>query len=69
MEPASLKFILIAWMLNVSDGKVHYFTPIMVMPNLSMCEQSLVNLKETHKRGYAFSLSVRGVCIPANAGE
>jgi hypothetical protein len=68
MEALSLKFILIAWMLNVSDGKTHYFTPIMVMPNLSACEKALADLKETHKRGYAFSLSVRGVCIPTNAG-
>jgi hypothetical protein len=68
MELMSLKFILIAWMLNASDGKTHYFTPIMVMPSLIMCEQALADLKETHKRGYAFNLSVRGVCIPANAG-
>jgi len=28
----------------------------------------LEELKETHKRGYAYNLVVRGACLPANVG-
>jgi hypothetical protein len=68
MEVASVKFVLIAWMLSVSDGKLHYFMPIMVMQDLPTCEKALADLKETHKRGYAFNLSIQGTCIPAKTG-
>jgi hypothetical protein len=68
MEVASVKFVLIAWMLSVSDGKLHYFMPIMVMQDLPTCEKALADLKETHQRGYAFNLAIKGACIPANAG-
>jgi hypothetical protein len=62
------KVVLIAWMLDVQTTNVMYFMPIMVMPDDATCERTLAELKETHKRGYAFNLAIRGACIPANIG-
>jgi len=39
-----------------------------VMQDDATCQRTLVELKETHKRGYAYNLEVRGACIPANIG-
>jgi hypothetical protein len=69
VDALSAKVVLIAWMLNASDGKLYYFTPIMVMQDRATCQKALAELKETHQRGYAFNLVVRGTCIPANIGE
>ena len=68
MEPITLKVVLIAWMLDVQAAKVMYFMPITVLPDEATCQRTLVELKETHKRGYAYNLEVRGACIPANIG-
>jgi hypothetical protein len=62
------KVVLIAWMLDVQTTNVMYFMPIMVMPDDATCQRTLVELKETHKRGYAFNLAIRGACIPADVG-
>jgi hypothetical protein len=55
-------------MLDVQAAKVMYFMPITVMPDDATCQRTLVELKDTHKRGYAYNLEVRGACIPANIG-
>jgi hypothetical protein len=68
MDPITLKVVLIAWMLDVQAAKVMYFMPITVMQDDATCQRTLVELKETHKRGYAYNLEVRGACIPANIG-
>jgi hypothetical protein len=68
MDPITLKVVLIAWMLDVQATKVMYFMPITVMQDDATCQRTLVELKETHKRGYAYNLEVRGACIPANIG-
>jgi hypothetical protein len=68
MDPITLKVVLIAWMLDVQSANVMYFMPIMVMDNDVICQKALIDLKETHKRGYAYNLVVRGTCIPANVG-
>jgi hypothetical protein len=68
MDPITLKMVLIAWMLDVRAAKVMYFMPITVMQDDATCQRTLVELKETHKRGYAYNLEVRGACIPANIG-
>jgi hypothetical protein len=62
------KVILIAWMLDVQTTNVMYFMPIMVMQDDATCQRALVDLKDTHKRGYAFNLAIRGACIPADIG-
>jgi hypothetical protein len=62
------KVVLIAWMLDVQTTNVMYFMPIMVMQDDATCQRALVDLKETHKRGYAFNLAIRGACIPADIG-
>jgi membrane-anchored glycerophosphoryl diester phosphodiesterase (GDPDase) len=69
MDPLTLKTILIAWMLDVQSSKVIYFMPITVLPDQTICEKTLSDLKETHKRGYSYNLSIRGICVPAMAGE
>jgi len=68
MEPLTLKVVLIAWMLDLQGAKVMYFMPIMVMTDEATCQKALIDLKETHQRGYAYNLTVRGACIPANIG-
>ena len=68
MDPITLKMVLIAWMLDVQAAKVMYFMPITVMPDDATCQRALVDLKETHKRGYSYNLAIRGACIPANIG-
>jgi hypothetical protein len=62
------KVVLIAWMLDVQTTNVMYFMPIMVMQDDATCQRALVDLKDTHKRGYAFNLAIRGACIPADIG-
>lgn len=62
------KVVLIAWMLDIQTTNVMYFMPIMVMPDDATCQKTLVELKETHRRGYAYNLAIRGACIPANIG-
>ncbi len=62
------KVILIAWMLDVQTTNVMYFMPIMVMQDDATCQRALVDLKETHRRGYAYNLAIRGACIPADIG-
>jgi hypothetical protein len=62
------KVILIAWMLDVQTTNVMYFMPIMVMQDDATCQRALVDLKETHKRGYSYNLAIRGACIPADIG-
>jgi hypothetical protein len=62
------KVVLIAWMLDIQSAKVMYFMPLMVMQDEETCQRTLVELKETHKRGYSFNLAIRGACIPANIG-
>jgi hypothetical protein len=68
MDPITLKVVLIAWMFDIQTAGVMYFMPIMVMDSDAICQKALVDLKETHKRGYAYNLVVRGTCIPANVG-
>jgi hypothetical protein len=68
MDPITLKVVLIAWMLDVQTASVMYFMPIMVMQDEATCQKALVDLKETHKRGYSYNLAIRGACIPANVG-
>jgi hypothetical protein len=68
MDPITLKVVLVAWMLDVQSAKVLYFMPITVLPDEAMCQKTLENLKETHKRGYAYNLVIRGACLPANVG-
>jgi hypothetical protein len=68
MDPITLKVVLIAWMFDVQTAGVMYFMPIMVMQDDATCQRALVDLKETHKRGYAYNLAIRGACIPANIG-
>lgn len=68
MDPITLKVVLIAWMFDIQTAGVMYFMPIMVMDNDVICQKALIDLKETHKRGYAYNLVVRGTCIPANVG-
>ena len=68
MDPITLKVVLIAWMLDVQSAKVMYFMPITVLPNEETCQKALEDLKETHKRGYAYNLVIRGACLPANVG-
>jgi len=68
MDPITFKVVLIAWMFDIQTAGVMYFMPIMVMDSEPICQKALVNLKETHKRGYAYNLVVRGTCIPANIG-
>jgi len=68
MDPLTLKVVLIAWMLDIQSAKVMYFMPITVMDTDELCQKALADLKETHKRGYAYNLVVRGACIPANVG-
>jgi hypothetical protein len=68
MDPITLKVVLVAWMLDVQSAKVLYFMPITVLPDETMCQKTLENLKETHKRGYAYNLVIRGACLPANVG-
>jgi hypothetical protein len=67
-EAITLKTVLIAWMLDIQSSNVIYFMPITVLPNQEICEKALVDLKETHKRGYSYHLAIRGACIPANVG-
>jgi hypothetical protein len=62
------KVVLIAWMLDVQTTNVMYFMPIMVMQDDATCQRALVDLKETHRRGYAYNLAIRGACIPADIG-
>jgi hypothetical protein len=62
------KVVLIAWMLDIQSAKVIYFMPLMVMQDEETCQRTLDELKETHKRGYSFNLTIRGACIPANIG-
>jgi hypothetical protein len=62
------KVVLIAWMLDVQTTNVMYFMPIMVMQDDATCQRALVDLKDTHKRGYAYNLAIRGACIPADIG-
>ena len=69
MDPITLKVVLIAWMLDVQSANVLYFMPITVLPDEATCQKTLENLKETHKRGYAYNLVIRGACLPANVGE
>jgi len=59
------KVVLIAWMLDVSTLKVHYFMPLMVKRDDAECRQALSDIQETHKRGYNFNLVIRGACLPA----
>jgi hypothetical protein len=68
MDPITLKVVLIAWMLDVQTAKVMYFMPITVMQDDETCRKTLVDIKETHKRGYSYNLAIRGACIPANIG-
>jgi len=68
MDPITLKVVLIAWMLDVQAANVLYFMPITVLPDEAVCQKTLENLKETHKRGYAYNLVIRGACLPANVG-
>jgi hypothetical protein len=68
MDLITLKVVLIAWMFDIQTAGVMYFMPIMVMDNDVICQKALIDLKETHKRGYAYNLVVRGTCIPANVG-
>lgn len=68
MDSLTLKTILIAWMLDVQSARVMYFMPITVLPDEATCQKTLEDLKETHKRGYAYNLVIRGSCIPANVG-
>lgn len=62
------KVVLIDWMLDVQTTNVMYFIPIMVMQDDATCQRALVDLKETHRRGYAYNLAIRGACIPADIG-
>ena len=62
------KVILIAWMLDIQSAGVLYFMPITVFPDEATCQKTLEDLKETHKRGYAYNLVIRGACLPANVG-
>ena len=55
-------------MLDVQTTNVMYFMPIMVMQDDATCQRALVDLKETHKRGYSYNLAIRGACIPADIG-
>ena len=55
-------------MLDVQTTNVMYFMPIMVMQDDATCQRALVDLKETHRRGYAYNLAIRGACIPADIG-
>jgi hypothetical protein len=68
MELITLKMVLVAWMIDLQTANVLYFMPITVMQDEPTCQRALVDLKETHKRGYSYNLSVRGVCLPANVG-
>jgi hypothetical protein len=68
MDAITIKAVLIAWMLDVQSARVMYFMPITVLPDLVTCQKALEELKETHKRGYAYNLVVRGACLPANVG-
>jgi hypothetical protein len=68
MDPITLKVVLIAWMLDIQTAKVINFMPITVMQDDETCQCALVDLKETHKRGYSYNLAIRGACIPANIG-
>jgi hypothetical protein len=68
MDPITLKVVLIAWMLDAPAARVLYFMPITVLPDEATCQKTLEELKETHKRGYAYNLVVRGACLPANIG-
>jgi len=62
------KVILIAWMLDIQSAGVLYFMPITVLPDEATCQKTLEDLKETHKRGYAYNLVIKGACLPANVG-
>jgi hypothetical protein len=62
------KVVLIAWMLDIQSAGVLYFMPITVLPDEPTCQKALEELKETHKRGYAYNLVIRGACLPANVG-
>jgi hypothetical protein len=64
----TLKVVLIAWMLDLQTASVMYFMPIMVMQDEETCQKALVDLKETHRRGYSYNLAIRGACVPANIG-
>jgi hypothetical protein len=68
MDPVTLKVVLIAWMLDVQSARVMYFMPITVLSDEATCQKTLEDLKETHKRGYAYNLVIRGACLPANVG-
>lgn len=68
MDAISVKVVLVAWMINIHDGKLFYFMPIMVMQDQSTCEKAFSDLKETHQRGYAFNLVLRGTCVSAISG-
>jgi len=68
MDPLTLKVVLIAWMLDVQSARVMYFMPITVLSDEATCQKTLEDLKETHKRGYAYNLVIRGACLPANIG-
>ena len=68
MDPITLKVILIAWMLDIQTANVLYFMPITVLPDMATCQKAFEELKDTHKRGYAYNLVIRGTCIPANVG-
>ena len=69
MEPITAKVLLIAWMLDAKTLKVSYFMPMMVMQDHATCQKAFDELRETHKRGYAYNLVIRGACIPANSVE
>jgi hypothetical protein len=59
------KVILIAWMLDVTTLKVHYFMPMMVKTDDAECRKALSDIQEVHKRGYNYNLVIRGACLPA----
>lgn len=59
------KVVLVAWMLDVSTLKVHYFMPLIVKNSDIECRQALSDIQEVHKRGYNYNLVIRGACLPA----
>lgn len=68
MDPITLKVVLIAWMLDTKTANVLYFMPLTVLQDEATCVRVLSDLKETHKRGYSYNLSIRGTCISADVG-
>jgi hypothetical protein len=68
MDAITIKVVLIAWMLDLQTASVLYFMPLTVMQDEATCQKVLADLKETHKRGYSYNLSIRGACLPATNG-